>query len=473
MANNWGADLVMSKGKLNACRDTFHGFDANIRASVPGYCIDKLVASGSDANEYAIDRLTEKDLSTLLIGMGSYVGGTETLQPYSSSGFSSHGQLIFPKPPDYSGFISNVCKRQTIALPYYVPHIDMDTDDLLLLEQMCLRALHRKLLIAQLSGKPFRVMLIEYILGGNGGELSEHFLISLGRLLEKFKIDVIADEVLTAGRVGPSTMTMTTGLPSSFSNLVKFITIGKFTGCGIVLKRAPRKPLELIENSRGTTTHFPIGNACMYWTTAVAHVNAGGITSRRNNVLKIMGVNDSQSWGRGCLIFTSKSRPVVTRGLKNRLLPMLEPGMKIRKHSTILTSWTRSTVSQQLATTAQQWLNHMESTEKEERPFLFTLVEHIQSKKALQFRVTINDVVDGVSNENCNNITQRYLRKFCPGSQKSFKSFMQQAIKIAATNAPVCEVTGAVGLRRGRTGKRRHFSLDVDKRILGFPLSQE
>ena len=101
------------------------------------------------------------------------------------------------------------------------------------------------------------------------------------------------------------------------------------------------------------------------------------------------------------------------------------------------------------------------------------LVEHIQSKKALQFRVTINDVVDGVSNENCNNITQRYLRKFCPGSQKSFKSFMQQAIKIAATNAPVCEVTGAVGLRRGRTGKRRHFSLDVDKRILGFPLSQE
>ena len=40
-------------------------------------------------------------------------------------------------------------------------------------EQKCLIALHQKLLIAQFAGKPFRALLMEYLLGGNGGELSE------------------------------------------------------------------------------------------------------------------------------------------------------------------------------------------------------------------------------------------------------------------------------------------------------------
>lgn len=471
MTNNWGADLVLLNGKISGRQNTFHNFDAQIRTSVPGFCLDKLVASGSDANEYAIDKLTGKDWTTLLVGMGSYVGGTENLQPYSSSGFSSHGQLIFPKPPNHDGIMTVACKRQTIALPYHVPTDDGGSDnELLALEQKCLCALHRKLLTAQLAGKPFKVLLIEYILGGSGGELTERFLLGLAPLLTKFHINVIADEILTTGRVGPS-MTITTGLPSAFSALVKCITAGKFTGCGVVLKQASRKPLSQMENFRGTTTHFPIGKACNYWAATMDHLNADAAMMRQNHVLKLMNVNhdESQHWGRGCLIFTSKARPGVTRGLKNRLLPMLEP-MKIRKLSSTRTLWTRSTVSDRLTSTAHLWIGQMEEMDKQEHPFVVELVEYIRSKKAPTFRFVDEDLFAFVGEVKGNMMALGYCQRHSLSSQKQFKTYIREATRKAASNGPVCQATGILGIFRSRKGKKRVTAVDVDKTVLGYAL---
>ena len=42
---------------------------------------------------------------------------------------------------------------------------------------------------------------------------------------------------MTAGRVSSTSMTMTTTMPKEFSSHVIFITTGKFTDSGVVLKR--------------------------------------------------------------------------------------------------------------------------------------------------------------------------------------------------------------------------------------------
>ena len=309
MTNSWGCNLVNTMG---AARRSRHQLDLAIRSSVPGWMLMAMKNSGTEANSFAIDKATGKDMDTLLCAYGGYVGGDDDLQPYSSSEYNNSKTFALPKFPVDA---SEKCKRQTIVLPYFVPRSNfMINEQRSDYQHQCLAQLHKRLLRCRLAGRPVKVLLLEYILGGNGGELDPEFLVALGILLEKFDVEVIADEVLTAGRVDKMTMTQT--MPDQFRDRVSHITVAKFPGCGIVLQRALTKPSEHVEQLRGSSTNIEPGLACQMWDEVAARVKQKVPSLRRQQVIDAFKLDDSRHWGKGCLMFTDLTRSEVTRGLK-------------------------------------------------------------------------------------------------------------------------------------------------------------
>ena len=150
------------------------------------------------------------------------------------------------------------CQEQTVPLPYNIPGDWLPDARLCNYKRYCLDHLHETLLFAFFSGKPYKAILLEYILGGNGAELLIEFLTSLSYLLKLFGVVVVADEVLTGGRVGPG-IAMTTSMPSEFKKSVEFITLGKFMGCGLVLQRKQPKPVDIGLSLRGFSTSADCG----------------------------------------------------------------------------------------------------------------------------------------------------------------------------------------------------------------------
>ena len=484
MENNWGSELVRVTGTDNRTsrRENFSWqiFDGRVRSSVPGYCLEKVVDCGTSANAYAIDKLTDRDWTTLLVGMGSYVGGDMDLQPFSSTIVATNKQLSWPKLPITNSVeVSNVCRKQTVALPYHVPCEDISARQIYEYEQKCLVALHKKLLVAQFAGKPYRALLMEYLLGGNGGELSHRFLERLAPILHKFNVCVIADEIMTAGRVSVTTMTMTTTLPKIFSSQVVFITTGKFTDSGMVLKKVMPKPLELNEALRGTTTHFPIARACAMWGEVMARVETGIVSQRKTTVLKAINLEKSQHWGHGCLIFIQRNRPGCIRGLGCRLLPMLEAKLKIGKLRSNSTSWSRSTVCKRLISAGDEWIVQMRQNDEENNPILLELVEFIGSQSNSDSVIQFTDaelaehIVAAERRKTTDGVFARMKKRF-PHSQKQFKTFVRQNTSAAARNiVSLKDKAGSCGFLKKRLGKKRRFGVMVDRNLLGFDLVTE
>ena len=114
----------------------------------------------------------------------------------------------------------------------------------------------------------------------------------------------------------------------------------------IVIKEKAKQTIEVEEPIRGTSTHLECSHACRIFIAATN--NQRLIPSRRRQVLVKFGIGGKADtelhWGRGLLMFTNVSRPQLTRGLKNRLLPMIE-NTKIRKSRCVATTWTRSSVA--------------------------------------------------------------------------------------------------------------------------------
>ena len=251
-------------------------------------------------------------------------------------------------------------------------------------ETKCFEYLYRTLFVALTNGKPYKVLMLEYVLGGCGAELRPEFLERLAPLLKQFHIAVIADEVLTGARVGP-TMTMTTSQPTAFKECVEVITMGKFLNCTIVIRKKPNKPIEVEEPIHGTSTHLDCSHAC--WIFISATTNQRLIPDRRKQVLHKFGFEGKADtelhWGRGLLIFTNMSRPQLTRGLKNRLLPMIE-NTKIRKSRCVATTWTRSSVVKVVKKKVEDWLCMQEKNASSSlSTFQVSLVEYILAKTRL------------------------------------------------------------------------------------------
>ncbi len=375
MQNGWGVKYITHPGNLRRGGRTFSAFKQDVANEVPGFQLYSVQMCGTDANAIAISLVTDYDYSRCLFGIRSYIGGDECHQALSSSGYQGRNGLAMPKPFDEA---SPQCQRQTIPLPYHVPSEHYSTNSLRVYENRCLVHMHQRLFCAALSGKPFKAILLEYVLGGNGGELTLLFLEKLGRLLKHFNVSVIVDEILTGGRTGDS-VAMTSEMPPEFVERIECITMGKFVGCGLVLCRQGRDCS--IEVLRGFSTSADCGLPSKMWEEVVKRLKLGMLEKRRAKVLKLMRCDGPSKkedhWGRGLQIYTSYSRGSITQGLRNRCLPRLEES-KLIKNSCTRTQWTRLTVCNALIERSDEWILRQQTKLLDgEHGFLAALVAYI------------------------------------------------------------------------------------------------
>ena len=232
MENSWGVHYYSTPPPK--ARKSFHDLDRLVRSSVPGFKLKSLVPSGTEANMEAILDATDYDCSRALFGLGNYIGGDRYTQDLSTSMYDASSLLAFTRLVENA---SEKCLKQNVPLPYHCPGSAQFLEEKLIeWENQCIVSLHKRLFVAKFKGAPYKCLLLELLLSGCGCELSSRFLKSLGKLCKAFSIVIIADEILTAGRAGPG-LAMTLSQPEEFIQQVHFITIGKFTGCGVVLEK--------------------------------------------------------------------------------------------------------------------------------------------------------------------------------------------------------------------------------------------
>lgn len=353
MENEWGIHLVnIATKKLGSI--TGPQFDRDIKRVVKDFQLHNCLSSGTNANQDAMLLATDNELGEALFAQGSYLGGNVYLQKMSTTMYSAAAELSVPKFPENA---TPKCIMQTVVLPHFTDCRAFSRKARNEHEDLCLRQLHMILVMAKLAGKPKRALLLELMLGGNGGQLSNRFLVKLGVLLKRFEVKVVVDEVLTGGRVGPG-MTMTQNTPAEFLDCVEYITMGKFMHCALILKKRPKRPTRQ-DPLRGTSTAQSMAEPAALWNKVAEMIEAGVIPERRAQVLRKMKLREGSEevWGEGCFIVTSKKRPQMTKGLKNRCLPMLELTSNIKTLNCLKSKWNHSTVTQALYDGGVEWMD--------------------------------------------------------------------------------------------------------------------
>ena len=297
--------------------------------------------------------------------MGSYGGGNGILLEASSTGFTVSKDLSVPSTPD---MVSKYCGEHTWPMPYWVCSINDATNPSARneLEDRCLAQIQKQLWIAKSIGKRIKALMLELILGGSGGELSDRFLEKLGDALKHYQVAVIVDECLTGGRVGPG-MAMTNNTPPSFQECVQFITFSKFPTCGLLIQRVPNRPTT--DQARGTSTDIEAGSACQLFKQVEEQLRLGTHEACRANVVAKMKLKAEEVWGRGGLVFGTLARPHVVKGTKCRYLPRLDKS-KIEVGRTERTDWTRTTICKTLQITCERWLSYLDEMNQELYPML-------------------------------------------------------------------------------------------------------
>lgn len=270
MHNLWGVDygledLAHTNKRGRICQRTTHELDLRIRQTVPTFMLNGLHDNGSTANESAIAESTGDMKPLCLFALGSYIGGSKRLTKLSSSAVTGN-QLAFPISPTQA---TDTCVSQTIPLPYYVQCSSVTKDDIRAYEKACFDSVKRKLVFAEMSGVRYKALLMELMLAGNGATLSDASLKELASLCKQHQIDIIIDEIMTGGRVGPS-MTMTQCCPVAFQNQVKYISLGKMFDCGILLQKVPKRPQE--GSSRGFSIRRNPSAAFLKWRDMERHL---------------------------------------------------------------------------------------------------------------------------------------------------------------------------------------------------------
>lgn len=369
MANNWGAAYVED---VRIASGSKIKLDTAIRTAIPTYRLMDMLESGTSANDRAISVATEGCYQKCLFGMGSYAGGVGILNEYSTTDMLTNKQLSLVKDPTDC---NEATRNQTVPLPYHIPHDGFPDSRLERNEDKCLKHLNFKLVLVCLEGCPYKAFLLEYILSGSGGELTTRFLLKLAQLLKQFNVSIIADEVMTGGRIG-SSITITSTLPEIFTNSVEFITLGKAFGCGIVLEKA-----ETYRNraGRGTTTTIEPDEPCTKFAAMQDRIERGFIDAKRKSVIAALKLSDldNELWGRGLLMFSSKKRNEVVGNLRCRLLPSLENGKKTKLRCGFAsTTWNRKSLNDHLVDSMDCWLQ-MSSSNKQSSPYTLQLAEYL------------------------------------------------------------------------------------------------
>lgn len=445
MDNMWGCNLVHRMGRFPDKR--FCDMELAVTEAVRGFSLHSFEISGTSANKTAIELATDYEVDRCLFAQGSYLGVCALTKRYSTTTMMAAGQLALPTEPHM--MLEAKYRNQIVALPYLVPCADFKEDQFLAYERSCLAALNRKLLRAKIDGKPFKAIILELVLCGSGGELRPQFLETFSMTVADYGMVIIVDEIMTAGRTSRY-MTLTATAPITFRNQVAYITMGKITNCGMVLVKKAKRPQD-DGDSRGRSTNLPAGGAWQAFTRVHQQLEDGMVDKRRRDVLAKMNVGE-EHWGRGCLIFTNRSRPHVMKGLKNRLLPLLED-TKIVKGSSKESQWTKYSVCDALMESGMAWIKEMDEGDHSRRPFVYCLAAYMLDTKEQQ--MSSADIIEHIGKEAAEELAEKeQMLRLVPTHprsgrcQKRAKSYFDEVLGSAAVNVSQM-------VRRSRKGTRR------------------
>ena len=179
-----------------------------------------------------------------------------------------------------------------------------------------------------MEGKPYKAILLELVLAGCGAVLTDRALRGLAVLAKKHEIRFIVDEVMTGGRTSALSPLLVLHRCPAFLDCVAFATMGKWMGCGLVLRYKDSKKIDesFFFSSRGPSTTVSCSHARVLWNVVVGRISK--INQRREEVIKAKKANSTECWGEGLLLFGPFRRNDSVGALKNRFLPMLEPGLE-------------------------------------------------------------------------------------------------------------------------------------------------
>jgi len=338
LANVWGIDLCLpdrfsrslrspSLPRALAASEGNHStnFTGLIAAETNQFTFERVSICGSQANSWAIDDATNHNASLCLFAAGSYVAGDgSALQSYSTSEFALGADLAFITPPKE---VKNPAARaNTVPLPYHIPGV-LKPNELMAYEDACLQAVHIRLCWAKMRRKPFKALLLELMLAGNGAVLSNRALVSIGKLAAHHQLGVIVDEIMTGGRTG--TMFFLLSKPLSFQAAVTHITFGKWSRMGMVFlsktwaeKRKTLYPF----TKRGASTYLSAEKAVIQWKCVKKCLRE--TPDKRAKILTKLKLKVEHVWGEGLIVF-GPCRRETTRGLKCRYLPLIHANTPI------------------------------------------------------------------------------------------------------------------------------------------------
>jgi len=361
-SNRWGLDLVqITSSRNSASSNCLDAPRQAIRRSCKPFDVDKILSCGSDANMWAINRVTAGDTSACLFAAGSYVSGDGgPLQCFSTSGFDMRETFSMITDPVMASLSA---QQQTIALPYHIPCKrceGMCCKSILQLEEDCLKELHLRCLLASVAGKPYKGLLLELILAGNGALLSTRFLLKLAALSVKHGFYFVVDEVMTGGRSG--TLLFTLQQSEAFRKRVFCITLGKWPQVGLVLTNMAIDVVGTVLQGqesmtrRGVTTTLPTSVCAMLL--RECDDSQPKVDSRRKALLKRLGMSEMDCWGKGTLLFSTKAKSNL-QGLRCRYLPVLEP-VKFQL-VTSESGYTKDGVCTTVVDGVRKWLVHSQA----------------------------------------------------------------------------------------------------------------
>ena len=357
--NHWGVHLVNNSDR---CNGTYTEFQILIEQWVPGYSAGPLDVAGSASNTQAILHATKDDPSRCLFGLGCYVVGAGSLQRFSATTIKGNMHYAITIPPTQVPGVTENDMDQIVVLPYHIIGT-VATSKLRVQERRCIKVLEQQLMAASLEGRPYRAFVLEYMLSGNGGVLSIPFLMDLSGVLRKHDVVIIADEIMTGGRVGPSLL-MTLDMPDVVKERVKYITMGKCLQCGVCLYHKTALKTSL-PPPRGTTTKLAnVGQAFYCLTKIIQQLLLGAPQRRYEELVKVFkkqhkgDFTQQDLWGRGGIIFMAFVRSFSVAGnFKQRNLMQLFPGLKIKLGNLSRSgAATAQQVNTQLSSVQNLWL---------------------------------------------------------------------------------------------------------------------
>ena len=325
----------------------------------------KVLPSGSDAQLYAVFQATGGEVNGCMIANGSHVSGNNGgMQNWSSSNCHQlHGPSHIMEPHEIT---SPFALRNTVPIPYYIPGT-MTKSQLIAYEDECIKSLKMRINAQSFSEQGrYTVLMMELLLAGNGAEVSDRALNMIAALAVQHDFSVLVDECFTGGRTG--NMLLLEQKPEAFKRVVKYVTMGKWMGAGLVLISKEEKERSTKDqdkfanrtshNLRTLSNNLNCSIILEYWNTVRKLL--GNTAERRKQVLSKFKVSEEDAWGIGIMIFAPIRRGDMKGALKFRLLPLLHnTPIDTIPYVSKRNQWNKYIISNTITQGARAWCSHL------------------------------------------------------------------------------------------------------------------